>query len=101
MVALVILGLVVLGFLDLFAGTSRVTRNLERWSQAVAYAEDAMELVKMDPTAAWTRPREALDGGFQRHLETQPWRDGVRLVTVVVSLPEGGQFSLRRLVEVP
>ena len=101
MVALVILGLVALGFLEVFAGSSRVTRNMERWSRAVAYAEDAMELVKIDPGTAWARPREALDGGFRRHIETQYWRDGVQLVTVVISLPDGGQFSLRRMVEVP
>ncbi len=101
MVALVILGLVALGFLEVFAGSSRVTLNMEHWSRAVAYAEDAMEQVKIDPSTAWARPREDLGGGFRRLVEAVSWRDGVQLVTVEISLPDGGQFSLRRLVEVP
>ena len=98
MVALVILGLVVTGFLEVFQGSSRLARNAETWSTAVAYAEDGMELVKSGEEL----PREALPGGFERHVETQPWRRGIRLVTVIVSLPDGGRggrVSLERLVE--
>ena len=95
MVALVILGLVVVGFLEVFQGSARLAASSETWSQAVGYAEDAMETVKMGNELT----REALPGGFERRVETRPWRDGIRLVTVVVSLPGGGQVALNRLVE--
>ena len=97
MVALVILALVVTGFLEVFQGSSRLARNAETWSTAVAYAEDGMEAVKLGEEL----PGEALPGGFERHVETRSWRDGIQLVTVVVALPDGGRISLQRLVEAP
>ena len=44
LVALVIIGLTAVGFLELFQGTSRSSRDADAWLQAVAYAESAMEL---------------------------------------------------------
>ena len=99
MVALVILGLVVLGFLEVFQGSARLAADSETWSQAVAYATDEMEAVKLDPESAVAGSREALAGGFARQTETRPWGRGVRLVTVVVFLPRGGRLTLNRLVE--
>lgn len=95
MVALVILGLVVTGFLEVFQGSSRLAHDAEMWSTAVAYAEDGMEAVKLGEAV---RP-EVLPGGFERRVEAQPWRDRIRLVTVIVSLPDGGRVSLERLVD--
>ena len=102
MVALVILGLVVLGFLAVFQGSARLAADSETWSQAVAYAADAMEAVKIGAGragAAGVAAREALPGGFERQIESQAWREGVRLVTVSVLLPGGGRVTLHRLVE--
>jgi hypothetical protein len=99
MVALVILGLVVLGYLELFGTTVRAAGSADIWSQAIAYAEDGMERVKLDPGNAVSRGGEALPGGFERHVNAQPWQNGLQHVTVVVTLPGGGQFALGRLVE--
>ena len=99
MVALVILGLVVLGFLAVFQGSARLAADSETWSQAVTYAADAMEAVKIDAARAGAGAREALPGGFERRIESQAWREGVRLVTVSVLLPGGGRVTLHRLVE--
>ena len=104
MVALVILGLVVVGFLAVFQGSTRLARDSERWSEAVAYAEDAMEAVKLDPRELLAPARVELRGGFERSVETRAWGgaggdDSVRLVTVVVTLPDGGgRMTLSRLV---
>lgn len=95
MVALVILGLVVVGFLEVFQGSTRLARDSETWTVAVAYAEDAMETVKMGNELT----REALPGGFERQVESRPWREGIRRVTVVVVLPGGGRVALDRLIE--
>jgi len=101
MVALVILGLVVVGFLAVFQGSTRLARDSERWAEAVAYAEDAMEAVKLDPQELLAPARVELRGGFARSVETRAWGgdDSVRLVTVVVTLPDGGGLmTLSRLV---
>ncbi len=100
MVALVILGLVVVAYLEVFAATTRTVRNAETWSQAVAYAENAMEVVKIDPRNALAGGSEQLGGGFERQVETRHWSEGIQLVTVRVSLPDGGRFTLNRLIEI-
>jgi prepilin-type N-terminal cleavage/methylation domain-containing protein len=109
MVALVILGLVSLAYLELFGGTVRATESAAHWSQAVAYAEDGMESLKLTSETAWERSPEQLDGGFTRRVETRPWRDdfgrddfgrgGLLVVSVVVTLPGGGEFAVSRLME--
>jgi prepilin-type N-terminal cleavage/methylation domain-containing protein len=114
MVALVILGLVSLAYLELFGGTVRATESAAHWSQAVAYAEDRMESLKLTSESAWERGPEQLDGGFTRRVETRPWRDdfgrddfgradsgrdGLVVVSVVVTLPGGGEFAVSRLME--
>ncbi len=101
MVALVILGLVVVGYLEVFAATARSTRNAEVWSQAIAYAEEGMELAKLNPDAMQGRGVESLPGGFERRVEVRPYSRGLEQLTVVVALPDGGQFALERLIEPP
>ena len=97
MVALVILGLVVVGFLEVFEGSTRLARDSETWATAVAYAEDGMELAKLETRVGGSR--DALPGGFERSIATRVWRDGIDLVTVRVSMPGGGGVSLDRLME--
>jgi len=99
MVALVILGLVVTGYVQLFGTTARSVRNTETWSAAVVYAEQGMELAKLDLPAALGRGREALDGGFARQVTAHPAAAGLRRVTVTVLFPGGGQFAVERLFE--
>lgn len=103
MVALVILGLAVVGFLELFAGALRNADNSRTWSEAVAYAVDRMERLKLDRQPATTAPAapERLAGGFERRVERRPWGEGVVWVTVVVALPSGGRVALDRLVQSP
>lgn len=101
MVALVILGLVVLGYLEVFAGTARAQRNTEVWTQAITYAEDGMELAKLDLPTAVSRGREELEGGFQRQVDSRSLDAELLLVTVTVYFPDRGQFALNRLLEYP
>ncbi len=100
MVALVILGLVVVGYLEIFGGATRLATSAERWSRAIAYAEDAMEAIKIDPTTGLAAGAASRDG-FERRVDVVPWADGVMIVTVTVGLPGGGRYELRRLVDVP
>lgn len=100
MVALVILGLVVVGFLELFAATARSTHDLELWSRAVAHAENTIELVKLDPNATFNLSG-TVAGGFERRVEVRAWGTGLQVATVVVRLPDGREFVLNRLLESP
>jgi len=84
-----------------FGGALHVADNARTWSQAVAYAEDAMEELKIDPRRVLASAPEPLPGGFERRVETRPWRDGLMRVTVVVTLPGGGSYDLDRLVRSP
>ena len=99
MVALVILALVVVAYLELFVTTARATAAAEAWSRAVAYAEDGVERAKLDGGGAAASGVEALPGGFERRVEAAPWGDGLQMITVAVDLPAGGQYEVSRLVE--
>lgn len=101
MVALVILGMVVVGFLELFAATTRATRDLELWSQAVAHAENAVEAVKIDHGYASGLELEDLPDGFERGIELRPWGTGLQLATVTVLLPDGRSLTVNRLLGTP
>ena len=97
LVALVILGLSAVGFLEAFQTTSRSVREAEAWVQAVGHAEAMMEETKL---AAGAADPTALPPGFSGATAVQPWAgaEGVELVTVTVTLPRGGTFTLQRLV---
>ena len=97
LVALVIVGLTAVGFLELFQGTSRSSRDADVWLQAVAYAESTMESSKIeDPRSVDDAPPPA---GLARRIDVRPWPGGhgIDQVTVTVTLPGGGAFVLHRL----
>ena len=98
LVALVILSLVGVGYLELLRQSHRITNDSRQWLTAVGYAEDAMEQVKLQgiPTQAVV---EKLPGGFKRQVSADLWRPGLKAVLVTVSLPGGAQFNLGRLVQ--
>lgn len=100
LVALVILGLAAVGFLEVFQGTSRATRDAEEWVQAVSYAEATMEQTKLGPGAEDGAMSPPLPTGFARHVnvESMPRTPGVEAVTVRITLPRGGAFVLQRVV---
>src|SRR5467141_2053162 len=94
MVALVVLSLVALGYLQLFQGSHRLVTASREWSQAVEYAEDAVERAKLGGPTLLGTPADSLPGGFRREIMRRPWQPGLTLVTVTVFLPGGGRFGL-------
>jgi prepilin-type N-terminal cleavage/methylation domain-containing protein len=101
LVALIVLSLVGLGFLQLFHQAHGLAASSRQWLAAVEYAEDGIELAKIgaldldDPTA------HPIGDGYRRQLTHQPWHDGLEVVTVTVLLPGGGRFEVRRLARIP
>ena len=94
-VALVILGLAAVGFLELFQRASVATRDAAGWSRAVAVAELSMEQAILRTSAL----RDTVDG-MGRRVEMRPWVNGLReiVVTVDVPSPSGASVVLHRLV---
>jgi prepilin-type N-terminal cleavage/methylation domain-containing protein len=93
LVALVVLTVVGVSYLQLFSESHRVVGVSQQWSDAVAYAQDGMEHAKL----TGTDPRRALPGGFRRQISRQPFGAGYTLVTVSVTLPNGARYDLDRL----
>ena len=106
LVALVILTIVGLGYLQLFHQSHRLVADSREWSAAVLYAQDAMERAKLGSLSPGALA-ESLPGGFRREITRRPWPlegaggAGGRLVlvTVTVLFPEGGRFELYRLAK--
>jgi len=97
-VALVILGLAAVGFLELFQRASVATRDTASWSRAVAAAELTMERAVISTQAA----RDTVDG-LARRVEVRPWANGLREIVVSVDLSSasGASVVLHRLVAAP
>jgi hypothetical protein len=101
MVALVILSLVAVGYLQLLhASHVLVTRSRDQ-AQAVAYAAAGMERAKLQLPRLDPKPTELLPGDFRREVVARHWRPGLALLTVTVLLPGGGRFQVARLVQEP
>ena len=91
-VALVILSLAALGFLNLFEGSARIPSAANQWNAAVAYAEEGMELAKLG------QPVEAVNGrGLTRRVARTRYAKNVDEVRVIVTFEGGRVFELRRL----
>jgi type II secretion system protein I len=91
LVALVILTMVCVSYMELFAQSHRVVGAARQWSDALAYAQDAMELAKLGQ-----RP-DPLPNGFRSQVSRQPWKAGYTLVTVTVFLPGGQRYHIDRV----
>lgn len=98
MIALVILSLAAVAYLQVVAGATRATTRSEEWSRAIVYAEEVMERYKLEGHAPDAGSPERLDGAFSRWVERRGHSDGLVRVTAVVLLPDGRRFELDRLV---
>ncbi|MEJ7759306.1 MAG: hypothetical protein WKF55_06905 [Gemmatimonadaceae bacterium] len=98
-IALVILGLASVGFLELFQTTNRSTRDAQTWVTAVAYAEEGVEAVKAGQKALDASASNPAPAGFSRSIELKPWPRGMQNVVVTVTMQGGAQFVLHRLID--
>jgi type II secretory pathway pseudopilin PulG len=98
MVALVILGLSAIGFLDVFQTASRSAVDAVSYTQAVAYAEEGIEAASLGGAARRAADVTTLPDGFTRSIDVRPWRGRVEDVAVTVTFPRGGKVVVHRLV---
>jgi len=96
-VALVILGLVATGCLELFEGAARNSRQAGQWTTGVEYAEAAMEAEKLAPGLEDENP-DLRRAGFTRKIRRSFVAVGMEDVSITVTLPEGQSFELHRLI---
>jgi hypothetical protein len=101
MVALVILSLVAVGYLQLLHASHVLVARSRGQAQAVSYAAAGMERAKLELPELNLKPTELLPGDFRREVMARHWRPGLALLTVTVFLPDGARFELARLVEEP
>ncbi|MGD8319601.1 MAG: prepilin-type N-terminal cleavage/methylation domain-containing protein [Gemmatimonadota bacterium] len=101
MVALVILGLVVTASFQLYGSALRSVRDAREWTAAAAYAQEGMELAKLDAGSMVSRGTEALEGGFRRQVRVRSLDAHLAELTVSVRFPGGGIFEVSRLVSAP
>jgi hypothetical protein len=101
MVALVILNLAAIGYLQLLHASHVLVARSREQAQAVAYAAAGIERAKLQLPRLDPKPTELLPGDFRREVVARHWRAGLALLTVTVSLPDGARFELTRLVQEP
>src|SRR5438552_19192039 len=77
LVALVVLSLVALSYLQLFQGSHRLVTASREWSHAVEYAEDAIERAKIGGPSPPGAPAESLPRGVRRGRVRRPGPPGV------------------------
>lgn len=100
LVALVILGLSAVGYLDVFRSSAGAARDAGEWGHVVTIAETAMEGATLgDALQAQRGALSDIDraAGYQQRIDVVPWRSGIDQVVVTVTSPRGTTFTLRRL----
>ena len=98
LVALVILGMTAVGYLDVFQSGARSVQQAAEWTRSVAIAESAMEAAALGDALQAQEALGAADGRYSRQVVVRPWRGALSEVTVRVTSPRGATFELRRLV---
>ncbi len=92
-VALVIVSLAAVGFLNVFESNARLPGAAKEWTSAVAYAEEGIELVKLGQAVPASNSAR-----LSRQVTTTPFARHVDEIRVIVTMDGGRVFELRRLV---
>jgi type II secretory pathway pseudopilin PulG len=103
LVALVILALSAVGYLDVFQGSARAVRGAAEWSHLVSLAEARMEGATLGDGLQAQEARRRADGsvndaGYRQEVNVHRWRDGLNEVVVRITAPGGTTYELRRVV---
>src|SRR5512134_3980525 len=99
--ALVILGLGAVGYLDVFQAGAHSASRAEEWTQVVAIAESAMEAASLGDALQAQQALGTVDGRFTRRIDARPFDEDLTEIVVTVTSPGGTTFSLHRLHRTP
>ena len=98
LLALMILGFSVVGYLDLFRGGATSVSSASDWMRTVAIAESAMEAATLGDALQAQQAGGVPEEGFVRRVEVRPWDGALSDVVVTVTSPQGASLTLHRLV---
>ncbi len=97
-IALVVLGVSAVGFLDVFRGGAEATVRAASWVRTVDMAVSAMEAASLGDVLQAQEALGDADPGVERRIEARPWGPGVTEVIVTVRVPGTPSFTMRRLI---
>lgn len=98
LVALVILGVSAVGYLDVFqSGVSTAVRAAE-WTRLVAEAESVVEAATLGDALQAQQALSAPNDGWGRQLHVRPYASDLSELVVTVTSPRGTTFTLHRLL---
>lgn len=103
MIALAVLGIAVVSVFQLFSISLRTTKKAEDYTKAIFYArslfDEAYSFASPDDIAGVFTLEEGYTGRRESAVKSSDKDDKVRLyeITVTVSMPSGGSFTLKGL----
>ena len=101
LVALVILGVSAVGYLDVFqSGVASAIRSNE-WTRLVAEAEAVVEAASLGDALQAQQALAEPDSGWERQLQVRPFAADLSELVVTVTSPRGTTFTVHRLLRVP
>ena len=100
LVAVVILGTSVVGFLGVFQSGARAVQSADVWNRASSAAASVIEEAVRSRLEGSSEAIETsqLDAGIETRVAVQPWRGRVDDVVVRVTLPDGRAMTVHRLI---
>ena len=101
LLAVVILGLSAVGYLQVFQGSTQSVLVAEQWNRAAAVAESYMESALLARRDGAVAAAPSTPDGITAKVQVTPWRGRLRDMTVTVALPDGRTLTVHRLVRSP
>lgn len=101
LVALLILGLSAVGYLDVFQGGARAVVAADDWTQTVAVADAALEAATLGDALQAQEALRGIDTRWNPRVESRPFAPGLSEVVVTVTSPRGTSYVVHRLVRRP
>jgi type IV secretory pathway TrbL component len=98
LLALVILGLSAVGYLDVFQGGARAVSAADDWTHTIQVAEAGMEAAALGDALQAQEALRGADARFSRNVQVRAYSRELNEIVVTVTSPRGVSFTLRRLV---
>jgi type II secretory pathway pseudopilin PulG len=101
LVALLILGLSAVGYLDVFQGGASAVAVADDWTQTVAVADAVLEAATLGDAVQAQSAVQGIDSRYAHTAEARPHASGLVDLVVTVTSPRGTRFTVHRLMRRP